>query len=50
VTNVNGARRVALTADEIRDRVDGLTRITEFEHAPVELATPALIPTHLESE
>ena len=46
-----GTDRVArLTADEIRDRVDGLTRITAFEHAPVELATPALIPTHLENE
>jgi sugar/nucleoside kinase (ribokinase family) len=46
-----GTDRVArLTADEIRERVDGLTRITAFEHAPVELATSALIPTHLESE
>jgi sugar/nucleoside kinase (ribokinase family) len=46
-----GTDRVArLTADEIRERVDGLTRITAFEHAPVELAAPALIPTHLESE
>jgi sugar/nucleoside kinase (ribokinase family) len=35
-----GTDRVArLTADEIRERVDGLTRITAFEHAPVELAT-----------
>jgi sugar/nucleoside kinase (ribokinase family) len=46
-----GTDRVArLTADEIRERVDGLTRITAFEHVPVELATSALIPTHLESE
>lgn len=46
-----GTDRVArLSADEIRERVDGLTRITAFEHAPVELATSALIPTHLESE
>jgi sugar/nucleoside kinase (ribokinase family) len=46
-----GTDRVArLTVDEIRERVDGLTRITAFDHAPVELATPALIPTHLESE
>jgi sugar/nucleoside kinase (ribokinase family) len=35
-----GTDRVArLTSDEIRGRVDGLTRITAFEHAPVELVT-----------
>jgi hypothetical protein len=35
-----GTDRVArLTSDEIRGRVDGLTRITAFEHDRVELVT-----------
>jgi sugar/nucleoside kinase (ribokinase family) len=35
-----GTDRVArLTVDEIRSRVEGLTRITAFEHPPVELAS-----------
>ena len=35
-----GTDRVArLTSDEIRGRVDGLTRITAFAHAPLELVT-----------
>jgi hypothetical protein len=35
-----GTDRVArLTSDEIRERVDGLTRITAFAHAPLELVS-----------
>jgi hypothetical protein len=44
-----GTDRVArLTTDEIRSRVDGLSRITAFEPIPVDLADMTPIPTSLE--
>jgi sugar/nucleoside kinase (ribokinase family) len=46
-----GTDRIArLTPDEIRGRVDGLTRIVAFEHDPIDLVPQPLIPTSLEPQ